>query len=561
MSASRTSDSVQQLLPFLASLAELTRQRDIKQFLKAALHETIRLTNSEAGSLLLVSDRRLAAREGDLSSPIQRQIALWEDGLEQRLGTGSWRIEEREQPPISTHIMEDSRQLLANTPLLDDDKVTGSMTVVFASGHSLSLSQRQVLTYCAHSIGNLAKIIDSLTVTQDSLSQLSFLYDTSQALISTLDLREVLDNTMELATNILNAAASNLMLVEEDTKELVFAIPHGEKEALLRSYHMPLDQGIAGWVATHGEPAVVNDVSQDERFSRETDVRTGFLTESIICVPLQIKDRTIGVLEALNKMSGEGFTDDDLRLLSTLAAQAAIAIENARLYRSLHEERDKILRVQEQARRELARDLHDSTLQRLSSIAMGADYIKRLLKHEGGPVLDELDELQEMVAQASKEARTLLFELRPVALETRGLVPALEAYVQQLQGGEAPTFHLDDGGFDKRLSDELEGTTFIIVQEAISNARKHAEPKNIWISLAQEGEHLLIAVKDDGRGFDPETSRRSTDQGSHLGLLSMQERAELIGAELSVESGLDQGTEIALRVPLRISQEESEGES
>ncbi|HEM62449.1 MAG TPA: GAF domain-containing protein, partial [Chloroflexi bacterium] len=347
--------------PFLEGLARLASQRSIHEFLGAALHEVVRAMDAQGGSLLMVRDQTRRRREGTLSHEALEQISLWEEGLHQSLVSGARHVPEPDTLPISTRILSDPASLIANAPVLMAGAVTGSLSLVLPTPDALTLAKRQVLASWLRAIGNLAETIEQLTVTQHSLEQLTFLHETSQALTSTLDLRQVLDSTMELATDILDAQASTLMLIDEATNELVFDIPYGEKRELLRSYRMPMDEGIAGWVATHGEPTIVNDVAADERFGRDTDVRTGFLTQSVICVPLQIKDRTIGVLEALNKTSNEGFTEDDLRLLSTLAAQASIAIENARLYRSLREERDKIIRIQEEARRALARDLHDTT--------------------------------------------------------------------------------------------------------------------------------------------------------------------------------------------------------
>ncbi|MGB9299288.1 MAG: GAF domain-containing sensor histidine kinase [Anaerolineae bacterium] len=539
----------QQATPFLETLARLTSHRDSGQFLSAALGEAIKATNAHAGSLLLVGDATRRVREGDMSTEIEKQITLWEDGLEHRLRSSSWRIEADESLSVSTHVVKGAEQVLVNTPLLRGDTVTGSLTVALGPGDKLSLLQRQALTSFARTIGNLADMIEQLTLTQHSLEQLTFLRETSQALTSTLDLRQVLDNTMELATKILGAQASTLMLIDEETNELVFDIPYGEKRELLRSYRMSMEEGIAGWVATQGRPAMVNEASGDERFSSGADVRTGFLTQSVICVPLQIKNRTIGVLEALNKVSSQGFNDDDLRLLSTLAAQAASAIENARLYRSLREERDKILRVQEEARRSLARDLHDSTLQSLSSISMGLDYVKQLLKHQPATAADELGRVQELVSQALREARVLLFELRPIALETQGLVSALETYVEQLRGEGPPLFQFGNGGFDERLPPDVEATAFIVVQEAVNNARKHANADNIWLTLSPEEGSVLLTVEDDGCGFDKSVVEKNSNRGGHLGLVSMQERAELIEAQLAIESSPGQGTRIALRLP------------
>jgi signal transduction histidine kinase len=295
---------------------------------------------------------------------------------------------------------------------------------------------------------------------------------------------------------------------------------------------------------------VVNDVANDERFSRGTDVRTGFLTQSVVCVPLQIKDRTIGVLEALNKSSSDGFNDDDLRLLSTLAAQAASAIENANLYHTLQEERDRIIRVQEEARRALAGDLHDSTLQSLSSISMGMDYVNQLLKHQPDAAAEELGRLQELVRNASREARVLLFELRPIALETQGLVGALETYVDQLRREGPPVYHFLNDGFDERFTPDVEVAAFVVVQEAVNNARKHASADNVWLNLTPKEDSLLITVEDDGKGFDLETARQNARHGGHLGLVSMRERADFIGAQFDIVSEPGEGTCIALSVPL-----------
>ena len=555
MNSTSSTDDVPAVSPLLEGLAKLASERSVRQFLAAALDQLIRAMDAQGGSLILVRDPTSRIREGELSAEALQQISAWEEGLERGLQSSDWRPIEEARLPISTRTIGDGEALLANGPLLMGGAVTGSLSLLLPCLEALPLAKRQELTSWLRTIGSLAEIIEQLTVTQHTLEQLTFLHETSQALTSTLDLQQVLDSTMELATSILDAQAATLMLIDEETNELVFNIPYGEKRELLHSYRMPMGEGIAGWVATHGEPALVNEVAVDDRFSRDADVRTGFLTKSVICVPLQIKDRTIGVLEALNKASTEGFTDDDLRLLGTLAAQASIAIENARLYRTLREERDKIVRIQEEARRALARDLHDTTLQRLSSIAMAVDHVRQLLQHEPDAASYELERVQRLVTQASREARVLLFELRPIALETQGLGGALRTYVDQLQTGNAPYFHFEDGGFNERLPTDVEGTAFVVVQEAINNARKHAAADNIWIRIMPGEDDLRITVEDDGQGFDPSAVQENANREAHLGLLSMQERAELIGADLEIRSAPGQGGRIALRIPLPASGE------
>jgi signal transduction histidine kinase len=182
---------------------------------------------------------------------------------------------------------------------------------------------------------------------------------------------------------------------------------------------------------------------------------------------------------------------------------------------------------------------------------MRIDYVHQLLEHEPASVGEELDRLQGMVKKASKEARILLFELRPIALETQGLARGLETYVEQLQGDSSPTFHFDDGGFDERLETDLEATAFMVVQEAMNNARKHSAAANVWLDLEPDGDRLLITVRDDGAGFDLQDAKNNSNMGAHLGLVSMQERAQEIGAELDILTEQGGGTRVILGVPRR----------
>ena len=155
---------------------------------------------------------------------------------------------------------------------------------------------------------------------------------------STLNLAEVLYLIMVHANRVTNSAASTLMLLDEETGELIFSVPTGPKEDKLVDIRIPKGEGIAGWVATNEQPLLVADVSKDPRFYGKVDEKSGFETKSILCVPLKAKTKLIGVLEAINKQDGGSFTEEDQMLLSMFGYQAAVAIENARLYNELQEE-------------------------------------------------------------------------------------------------------------------------------------------------------------------------------------------------------------------------------
>jgi signal transduction histidine kinase len=243
----------------------------------------------------------------------------------------------------------------------------------------------------------------------------------------------------------------------------------------------------------------------------------------------------------------------------TTANQAAIAIENARLYQSLRDERDRVIQAQEDVRRQVARNLHDGTVQFLSAISMGIDHLERLLEFKPEAARAELDALRELTRQATRQARLALFELRPVILETQGLVPALEAYVQQLQGSEVFGIHLEAPSSLPEMNSSIAGTIFAIVQEAVNNAKKHASARDVWLRLSTENGWLRVVIEDNGQGFDSEAVEREYDRTGSIGLLNMKERADLIDGDIKIESSTadpDSGTSVVLRVPLHDNEPE-----
>lgn len=158
---------------------------------------------------------------------------------------------------------------------------------------------------------------------------------TSLKLNSLLNLPELLNAIMDSATRLLGAETSSLMQLDETTDELTFAVATGESGESVKELRVPANQGIAGWVLQHDEPVIVGDVTSDPRFYGVLDQQSGFITRSMLAVPLKIRDRMIGVVEVINKANGAAFSDRDQDVAVALAALAAVAIANARLYQKL----------------------------------------------------------------------------------------------------------------------------------------------------------------------------------------------------------------------------------
>jgi HD-GYP domain-containing protein (c-di-GMP phosphodiesterase class II) len=167
------------------------------------------------------------------------------------------------------------------------------------------------------------------------IRQLEHLVDASLVFSSTLDISELLNLIMQVAEKTVEAEASSVFRIDEEKNELYFLTARGAKGKEAKDIRVPMGKGIVGWVAKHGKPLLVADVTKDKRFYRGVDKKTQFTTRSILAVPLFIKNKIMGVAEVLNKKGNRHFTPDDQELFEALGSQIAVAIENASLYQAL----------------------------------------------------------------------------------------------------------------------------------------------------------------------------------------------------------------------------------
>lgn len=412
-----------------------------------------------------------------------------------------------------------------------------TMSFIFASEQTLSALTETELSGIAHFLAINGLRSQQLHATQKRLDQVHLLYQISQAITSTLDLKTVFHQTTELAASILQAKAATLFSIDTKQRELVFMVTKGAAAQVLEEKRIPLTHGVVGWVAMHGQPLIVNNTQKSKLFNSAVDSQTGFSTQNIVCVPLRIQDRTVGVLEVLNKETEEGFTSADAEWLTTMGQQIAIALENAQLYENLRQEQDRIIKAQEEVRNQLARELHDNTAQMLSLIIMNLDLARQLLeKGKLEKVSSELQRIEEYAKQANREVRTLLFELRPIILESRGLIPALHAYHRQLQASMDCNIYLDAPSLSFEITLQGANIIFSIIQEAMNNIRKHARARNVWIRVSTNAEHLRFDIEDDGIGFDSDMISGNYEERGSFGLLNMRERAAMLAGYIEIQS-------------------------
>jgi signal transduction histidine kinase len=299
---------------------------------------------------------------------------------------------------------------------------------------------------------------------------------------------------------------------------------------------LPRQHGVLGAMLETRSPYRTGDIREHPRFrgwwpSGHPDMR------SFLGVPIVAPAGVIGAFYLTEKIDAPDFGDEDEELIVLLAAHAAIAIANARLYEQARE-----LSIAAERNR-LALDLHDAVSQKLFGLVFMAEAAGTLLQHDPAAASGQVAKLQMLAQEALDELRSIVFELRPPDLERDGLGGALRKHVELLRRLEQQEIELVLAG-DFQADAERDGEILRIAQEAIQNALKHAQARHISVRLDADGGGLLLEVADDGVGFDPDAPAA---RSRRLGLTSMEERAKRLGGTLVIRSSRDAGTTVRLK--------------
>ncbi|EHR50208.1 signal transduction histidine kinase [Saccharomonospora marina XMU15] len=317
---------------------------------------------------------------------------------------------------------------------------------------------------------------------------------------------------------------------------------------------LPLGEGVTGWAASHGEPVViVEHKERDPRYRYFPQLRGEDYT-SMASVPMASKPGgLVGVLN-VHTRARRDFTDRDVRLLTSIGSLLAGAIHQARLHRRLaareraHERfTEQVIAAQETERRRLAADIHDGITQRLVSLRFHLDAAAGTLTEECGFAAGQVERARELADLTFDEARAAINGLRPPVLDDLGLADSLASLARSLDELDV-VVDLEHCA----LPDHASIALYRIAQEALQNVVKHARTRVVRLSLLCDSSEVVLRISDNGLGFD----RDATAFGDGLpsggyGMVSMAERAELIGGRLVVTSRPGEGTTVTARVPVR----------
>lgn len=382
------------------------------------------------------------------------------------------------------------------------------------------------------------------------------LLEVSQQLGSTLELQTLLNGIVEAAKELTESEAASLLLFDSRTNHLYFEAATDDMIEGARRTAVPVDSSIAGWVYSNSEPLIVEDALRDPRFFREVDVLTDFQTKNILGVPLRTKDKAIGVIEAVNKLEGD-YNQEDMRVLQTLAAQAAIAIENSRLF----QQSDLIAEMVHELRTPLgALTAAAHLLQRPDLPADQRDKLSKTVYQEVQRLNGMANDFLELARLESGRVR---FTREPVHLG--GLIgecieivrPQAEEQDVSLESDLDPSLAPVPGDRDR-----LKQVFLNLLTNAIKYNRQEG---TVRVSLSRVDDRIRAAVADEGKGIPPEylphifeRFYRVPDQegnvgGTGLGLSIAKRIVEAHHGSIDVESTPGEGSSFAVKLPIGAS--------
>lgn len=355
------SGKIHRLMKMLSIQLAIGEDMEFQELMELIIDKTKDVMEAEAASLMLLDPDR---------QELNFLIARSEKGEEVkrhrlRIGQGiaGW-VAEKGEPVIINDVASDARffadidkatefktRNMICVPLRYKGRITGVIQVINKKREEkFRESELELFIEFSHQIAAAIEnfsLLQQLKNTNEELirrmEELSTLLQVQSALSSTLDLQDLLELIISKSKEVMRAEAASLMLLDAETDELVFQVAQGEAGDALKEIRIPVGEGIAGWVAQSGEPVLIADAQHDSRLYRKADERSRFITRNMICVPLKYKDRIIGVVQAINKIGTDTFRESEVGLFFGFASQAAMAIENVRLFnRQLAEEKARL---------------------------------------------------------------------------------------------------------------------------------------------------------------------------------------------------------------------------
>jgi nitrate/nitrite-specific signal transduction histidine kinase len=514
-----------------AIASTVTSSLDLHTMLEATLDRVLDLVGAEGGGITL-----FPPSPGGVPTRVVRGVA----------GADIERIQGFQPGAVASGAVvlpdDGSRRPFIKVPLRAKDRLLGELTVLGPREGRFDEADVRLLTTVAQQVGVAAENARLFGETAARRREAETLYRLGTEITGVSDVQRVLELIVSSARDLLEGDAAILSLLEEGRGRLVVRAAAGLRSRELMGAELQPGHGLAGRVVQTGQPAVVGDYVTDPSITHELDEvvrREGLRT--FIGVPISARNHTIGCL-AVGFRRVRPVGEDDVRLAARVANQAAIAIENARLY-----ERVQSLAILEERDR-LGREMHDSLGQSLGLLNLKVKLVEDLIAggrtREAG---DELAQMRQTIREAYDEVRYAILGLRTSDAQ-EDLEVGLRVQVTRFREQFKLPVTFEVHGVIPPVPALAAVQISRIVQEALTNVRKHAQASSVGVVVSAAEGQLQVRIADDGVGFDLQAVQAAA--GARFGLETMRERAEGIGATLEVVSSPGRGTTVTLTLPL-----------
>lgn len=371
-------------------------------------------------------------------------------------------------------------------------------------------------------------------------AQLESLFEASMTITAELAIDRVLQRIVDLSRSLVGARYAALGVPTASGTTLEKFVTSGmTAQEIGRIEHLPVGKGLLGLLLREPKPLRVRRLEDDPRSSGVCDGHPRMT--SFLGVPIIIKGKLLGNLYLTDKIGADEFSEQDEHLITMLAAQAGIAIENANLYKQVQR-----LAVLEERER-IAMDLHDGIIQSIYGVGLMLEYVGLMFDEQPEDARQRLQASIGALNEVIRDIRNYILDLRPQRFQNKNLSAGLVDLVRAFKANTLIIVDVQTADrADADLTPEQSVGLFHITQEALANVAKHARARNVTMNLRREGAQVILSIQDNGRGFDASTVKAYTGHG----LRNMQERARALNAQLHIDSTPGQGTLIEVKLPV-----------
>ena len=459
---------------------------------------------------------------------------------------------------IDLIIGQNTHSLLA-VPLLFKEKPIGVIETINRQDRPFNRQDAQVVETVAHAAAIALSNSQLHQESEQQAHQLTVLLELDQAITNSLRLADIYYAFSLHAARLLPYDHLAVMLLDEGiirltyiTGESIFPLPIG---AIL-----PQRNSATGWVISHGQPLLRYNIPTSPRFSEDEQLKTMGL-ESVISIPLRAKGRVIGAWH-LGSKEKVAYHPDDLSIAQSMGDQLAVSVENARLFEQVRAGQEQlrhlaqeIVAAQEKERQRLSRELHDEAGQALTALKIGLELVRADLPAEATELSQRIGESVALTEATMEQLRTLARDLRPPALDMAGLDLTLEGLCREFaRRTDLSVSYSAHEVSATPLPDEVNICLYRFVQESLTNVAKHATAAAVEVTLHYNNGTVTVTVQDDGQGFNKPTGAIQWDKPKGIGLLGLQERLQLLGGWLEIDSQPGCGARLVACVPQEAAQ-------